>query len=449
MIEAAPDSADYAPDLRRIALDFDPLEGVDLPVWDRKPCPTPLIPEFVDMPAGQHLYAVMDGARRGAVLGTNDLDCLDEDLGAVPLFDTGGAEDVQGPWLIDLGREGVARDRFLADFFAQFAGTRQGIFLRSAADAGELRAHLRGLLKVARGDAEEPRDFLRYWDPMVAAVLMDQAVLRPKRMERLCFSRSGAAVDWYVEEGTARFLHYHVGGDGPAMKARGPVHLDAEDEAAFQGLAYVALGGALAKWLFDAYPIGAPDAPRMDRIGRHLVAQGQRFGFGLKDEFSYLGHMSVHLGAWFFETGLFAPVMAVLADDAKARHKPLRGAFSQAWAGSYLPVVAAAKAEMLADPLLADGPFLDHERVGDLFKRHLPGPAHGDLRPLWRKAMAHARACDMPDELHPAAGLLTIFAGYRFYEDPLVCAGVLPDDPAAWQDVFSFVWNELKGEPHG
>lgn len=212
MVEAVPDSVDYAPDLRRIALDFDPLEGVDLPVWDRKPCPTPLIPEFVDMPAGQHLYAVMDGARRGAVLGTNDLDCLDEDLGAVPLFDTGGAEDVQGPWLIDLGHEGVARDRFMADFFAQFAGTRQGIFLRSAADAGELRAHLRGLLKVARGDAEEPRDFLRYWDPMVAAVLMDQAVLRPKHLERLCFSRSGAAIDWYVEEGAARVLHYHVGG---------------------------------------------------------------------------------------------------------------------------------------------------------------------------------------------------------------------------------------------
>ena len=414
-----------------------------LPFWDRPVFPPELAPEFDPLPEGQGLFALIDGEKRRQLRGTNDLDMLDPALNATALFETGTAQDEAGPWLIELGRAGRARDRFLSDLFATPEGPGSAVLLRTAAPRDELRAHLRGLIKVQRDADEMPSLILRFWDPPTAAVLLDAALARPERAARLCHTRSGLPVAWHTVSRPGQMQVFVPTGRLPGGRARAPLCLDARDEAALALLAFVALEGEIGRWLAESYPeLGAPDARRRAEIGAHVVALGRGYGFTLKDEFAYLAHMMVYLGGWFVQSGRYPGIETLLLSDAEARHKPLRAAFRAAYDGSHLPALTAARAALLAEPALLGAPPRPAEGVvAQLLTRHLPLAAEHKARILAERARADALHRRAPAELIETIALISLFSGYRFYDDPFQ-SGTAPGE-CDWHELCRLAWQKI------
>lgn len=431
------------PALTRRLIAFQGRDLSGLSFWDRPVFPAGLAPEFDPLPEGQGLFALIDGEKRRRLRGTNDLDMLDPVLNATALLGTGTAQDEVGPWLIDLGRSGRARDRFLSDLFSTPEGPGSAVLLRTAAPLDELRAHLRGLIKVRRDPDEPPSLLLRFWDPPTAAVLLDAAMDRPDRVARLCHTRSGLPLAWYAESRPGQMACFVPVGRLPGGRAREPLCLEARDEAALAALAFVALEGEIGRWLGESYPeLGDPDPHRRAGIGAHVVALGRGYGFTLKDEFAYLAHMMVHLGGWFVQSGRYPGIETVLLSDGEARHKPLRPAFRAAYDGSHLPALMAARAALLAEPALYGEPPQPTEGViAGLLTRHLPLAAEHKARILAERARADALHRRAPAELIETVALITLFLGYRFYDDPFLF-GEAPGE-RDWHGLCRRAWQQI------
>lgn len=420
-----------------------------LPFWDRPVFPPELTPEFTPLPQGQQLFALVDGEKRRQLRGTNDLDMLAPELAATALFDTGTAQDEVGPWLVDLGSPGRNRDRFLSDLFATPEGPGSAVLLRSAASRDELRAHLRGLIKVLRDQDEEPTLLLRFWDPLTAATLLEAGRDCPDRVARLCYTRSGLPLSWYAESRLGQMQCFIPQGRVPGGRARPPLRLEARDEAALSELAFFALEGEIGRWLGESYPeLGTPDAYRRARIGAHVVALGRGYGFTLKDEFAYLAHMMVYLGAWFVQSGRYPGIETVLLSGGTARHKPLRMAFGAAYDGSHLPALWAARKAFLTEPALQGTlPQPDEGMIAELLARHLPLTAEHKARILAERARADALHRRAPARLIETIVLITLFSGYRFYDDPFQSGG-LPGE-RDWDGLCASAWQQIKERRDG
>ena len=117
-----------------------------------------------ELPAGEPLYAVLDGARDRHVRGW----VLDLRQPAWCLFrgDIPAALENAAPWLLKLvpGAPSTAR------FFEEAWDLAWGILLTSAAPSRELRRHLRRFFVVRRESGE--RMFFRYYDPRVLRVYL-------------------------------------------------------------------------------------------------------------------------------------------------------------------------------------------------------------------------------------------------------------------------------------
>ncbi|MBT0958119.1 DUF4123 domain-containing protein [Alphaproteobacteria bacterium KMM 3653] len=428
------------------------LPDSDAPAWDRPSCPAGMIPEFAERPEGLRLYAVLDGVRRAEAVGMNNLDCLDPELPAEPLFQTGSAQDAQGPWLVDLSRAGREWDKFIEDFFADHMGKGTGVFLRCTAGFDELRSHLRGLLKVTHGEERRADRFFRFWDPLTTGVFLTHIAQRPEHVQRFCFTRSGAVIEWYVEDTAELFVRHTPCGAPAPMRARRPLHLDPADEAALGTVAMVALAQAISQWIGSDYSaqLNSPARSRLREIGNHVVARGRSFGFALKDEFSYLAHLMVHFGGWFFETEHVPELQAILWQPAPSRHQAMQQVFPAAWEASPFARVAQARAGFVADLQgLNDAPFFEDGALQPLVDRHFAAEDHHMLGRLWQVGVAHAQFQGAPDHTLTTIGLLTLLLGYRFYEDPFVMHAPVPTDTAGWEEMCRTCWDMAKETAHG
>lgn len=430
-------------------IEFDWRDPSALPFWDRPVCPPELAPQLCDLPEGQSLFAVVDGQKRRELRGTNDLDMLPPELQAASLLQTGTGQDEVGPWLIELGRTGRARDRFLSDLFATPEGPASALLLRSAAPYAELRSHLRGLIKVQRAGDEEALLLLRFWDPAIAAVLLESWKDDPARVARLCHTRSGLGIDWLAQSRIGQMQCFAAQARVPGGRARGPLVLEPGDQAVLDRLAFLALEGEIGRWLGESYPeLARADAPMRARIGQHVVALGRGYGFTLKDEFAYLAHMMVYLGGWFVQSGRYPGIETVLLSGGNARHKPLRGAFRAAYDGSHLPALLAARAQVLAAPALQGAlPMPAEGAIAEILAGHLPLTAEHKARILAERARGDALYRGAPAELAGLIGLISLFLGYRFYDDPFHAG------PAAgerdWHGLCAAAWQQITERRNG
>lgn len=391
------------------------------------------------------IYGVFDGTRRAAVRGLNDLDTLAPELAAAPLFQQDQAEGEAGPWLLSFGRGEGVQAATLRDHFCNFHGEGVGILLLTQAPEPELRSHLRGLVKVARGPDTNATVFLRYWDPVVASEFLPSLAPDPSRVARIHFTQKGTPVHVLAEENTSEMTLISVKGRANHTGVRTPFALRPEDEPVMVRIARTGLEKNLSRWLARDYVDELSPFADHPLLGPHIYREGSRFGFTRQDEFAYLGHLMVHLGGWFHQSGQVPVLTDILQSDRRAKHVPLRAAFSEAWAGSYRAVLRDVRESILADArLLADDTLTkDPDVLAACLQAHVPADRQGPFRNLWQKAQAPLGAQNAPVAEWPRIAFLSLFWGYKFYEDPFLGRRHAPQSEAEWGTLCDDFWKAL------
>ena len=417
----------------------------DLPFWDRAPCPPALVPLLIDPAEDTRIYAVIDGAKRKALRGTNDLPLWQDSLLAEPLLQIAGAPQENGPWLVDLSADPAEGRRFLSGFFADADAPLAGILLKSTAGRDELRSHLRGLMRVRRAGAPD-EIFLRWWDPATAIALLGAATARAD-IDRLCFTRNGTPLVWLAAApGYEMRILAPTAAPEQTGLARPVLQLDPAQEAALKGTVWTALQATLGQWLAASYPeLGLTTAEARARAGAHLVTVGRSYGFVLKDEFSYLGHVMVWLGGWFHQTGAFPALDRILVSREMRRQKPMRPALQADWAGSWLKPLAGARDALLGGAGI--GPALTDAEASALLSRHLaPTDAAKVLNFYWFAAR-DAQARGLPSDLLAFVAFASLFLGYRWFDDPF--RQNAPQTERDWHETCRITASRLKEFRHG
>ena len=391
------------------------------------------------------IYGVFDGTRRAAVLGLNDLDTLTPEVGAAPLFQHDADEGEAGPWLLSFGRGTGAQAAVLRDHFCKFHGQGVGILLLTDADEPELRSHLRGLVKVARAPDSTSMVFLRYWDPVVANEFLPSLATQPTRFERFHFTQQGTPVHVVAEHNADEMTLIHVSGRASRTGVRKYFTLEAPDGPVMDRIARIGLEKNLTRWLVRDYPDELFAGAARDALGPHILREGTRFGFTRQDEFAYLGHLMVHFGGWFHQSGQVSVLTDILQSDRRAKQVPLRAAFSDAWAGSYRAVLRDFKAPLLSDArLIVDNTLTkDREVLAACLHAHVPVDRQGPFRHLWKKSQGPLASAGAPDTHWACLAFLSLFWGYKFYEDPFLGRVHPPQSAQEWDDVCNDFWKAL------
>ena len=391
------------------------------------------------------LYAIFDGTRRAAVRGLNDLDTLSPDVAATPLFKSDTAEGEAGPWLLSFGRGQGAQGAVLRDHFCNFHGHGVGVLLLTTATEPELRSHLRGLVKVSRNDGSNAMVFLRYWDPVVTNEFLTSLATQPTRLERFLFTQDGSPVQFVSEQNVNEINVFKSTGRPSRTGVRKSFALDDRDAPVMERIAKIGLENNLSRWLArdyvdDLYGDAIPNA-----LGPHIRREGARFGFSRQDEYSYLGHLMVHLGGWFHQSGQTPSLMAILESDQRAKQVPLRAAFSDAWARSYRATLRDFRGPLLADARLEKAETLTRERqvLADCLQTHVPLDRQGPFQQLWKKAQGPLASVGAPETHWACIAFLSLFWGYKFYEDPFLGRVQLPQSPQEWDMLCNDFWKAL------
>ncbi|WP_182912749.1 DUF4123 domain-containing protein [Paracoccus onubensis] len=431
--------------LNHTEIPFQFQDQTGVPFWDRPACPGPLYPDFCEFSPGEQLYVVMDGATRQQHLGANDLETYQETLSAAPFFTTGTARDEYGPWLLALGVEGRIRARFLESMFSREAAPLTGIFLKTHASYSELRSHLRGLTKVCPDPDSDPSIFLRFWDPRTTAALFKANLHRSEFIERLCHTRSGTPIIWYAATAHDRMHRFAPTGKVTALRSRSPLILEPRDRAALNDVGFAALGSVIGNWLSGSYPnLSDIGHAAQERIGQHVVTIGRQHRFTLKDEFSQLAHLMHYLGGWFGQTNIFPEIDAVLKTQGTGRHRAMQGVFAEAWLRSHLPAMLRARQDILDDPLLqGDGlPQIDETELSPLLARHIADSDMPAVARMSRLVEADTTSRRAPSALVPLITLISLFLGYRFFDDPF--RGATPGAARDWHATSRQGWEMLR-----
>ena len=124
--------------------------------------PPPTLPDMLRPPAGQRLYAIVDAGLFDWVI----YEIGDSGRGGACLFDVSRDRAVaeHAPWLVDLGAQpGLARKFMTRGEEPWTTWGRPGIlFLHSAENLTDLRAHFRRIVQIPRVD-QGGHVFLRFW----------------------------------------------------------------------------------------------------------------------------------------------------------------------------------------------------------------------------------------------------------------------------------------------
>lgn len=411
-------------------------------------CPKELT-ALLDADDQLHLFGIFDGTRRAAVLGVNDLDTLPSEVAARPLLRPDTDEGEAGPWLLSFGRLQGKQASVLRHHLCKFHGRGVGILLLTTATETDLQSHLRGLVKVA-ADAEAKRMlFFRYWDPVTANEFLPSLDTQPARLERFFYTQSGTPIQFLCEQGRDGLNAFHVTGPAKQPGVRKFFTLEECDTQVMARIARTGLGHNLSRWLERDYADELCADADFDELGPHILREGQRFGFTRQDEYAYLGHMMVHLGGWFHQSGQAPALTHILASDARAKHIALREVFPEAWAGSYCGVRRDWGDQVLADPQLrvSDGGEItlcpDREVIAACLQRQIPKDKQEPFRALWAKSQTALVSDDAAEKHLPQIAFLSLFWGYRFYEDPFLGRKQAPHSSLDWEMVCNDFWKAL------
>ncbi len=395
------------------------------------------------------IFAIFDGTRRASVRGLNDLDTLPPEVAAAPLFKPDTPEGDAGPWLLSFGRAQGVQASVLRDHFRKFQGFGVGILLLTSATEPELRSHLRGLMKVAKDAEAKTMLFFRYWDPVTANEFLPSLAAQPARLERFFYTQKGTPIHFLAEHGADALNMFQVSGPARAPAARTHFTLAECDAPVMARIVRIALANNLSRWLKRDYASELFASASHSELGPHILREGQRFGFTRQDEFSYLGHLMVHLGGWFHQSGQTPALLAILESDARSKHIPLRAAFTDAWAGSYRAVRRDFCDKFTADPQLAivDGDQItlcpDGKVLAARLHAHIPINRQGPFRQLWKKSQDSLALAGAPDTHSDRLAFLSLFWGYRFYEDPFLGRKHPPQSAHEWDTTCNDFWKAL------
>ncbi len=404
---------------------------------------------LLDADDSLQIYGVFDGTRRAAVRGLNDLDTLALEIDATPLFNPDTAEGEAGPWLLSFGRGQGAQAAVLRDHFCKFHGQGVGILLLTTASTSEIRSHLRGLVKVARDPETTSMVFFRYWDPVVANEFLPSLATQSDRLERFLFTQNGSPVHFLSEQSPDEMNAFHLSGRATRTGVRKYFSLATCDAPVMDRIARIGLEHNLSRWLARDYADDLFSGASVSALGPHILREGARYGFTRQDEYSYLGHLMVHLGGWFHQSGQTPTLTAILESDVKAKQVPLRAAFSDAWAGSYRAVARNWSEHLIADPRLIttidDCGTLTPDRrlLADCLEAHIPVDRQGPFRQLWKKTQGPLAALGAPEAHWARLAFLSLFWGYKFYEDPFLGRSHPPQSAADWNTLCNDFWKAL------
>lgn len=425
----------------------DPLE----PPFSSDPAYPPQLADWFSQSGGH--YLLIDAARCDHILGQDDLETLAKGHRCRSLFLNGEFAHA-GPWLIDLDRQDPADDaRFLQLFFQKLWGQRAGIFIRTDAEFDRLFSHLRTFAMVGdntvQTDAETKPSkwFFRYWDPLVAGIYFPGVTDRAERVDQLLKTPDRHDIDMLIEDGSTRAISLtapqrDTAPAGPLM-ARKPLILDARDKVILDEVAFRALGLELGQWFVTAFPdrLGDLTENGQNTAAHHVVTTGRALGFRLKEEYSYLAHVMVYFGGWFFETSANPRLNNILFDThIPNRQIALEGIFSDAWSHS----VPAALSQKWPEIRTWLSHIPDSDRISPDTLKSLNAEFLRDHRDAVAAILAGARPAAK------AAGfsilqegqhiLISLILGHRYQDDPFhPWVGLAPKDALnmAWKSLFN------------
>ena len=401
--------------ISRLQLSGGPAD--DVPFWDQPAYPDGLQSWF-DTTALNH-FMIVDGSRRKALKGVMDLANLDDELLVSALLH--GEESVReaGPWLIDITRmDGPARS-FLQEFFETHWGKRAGIFLRTKAAFQDVRQHLRRFTKVRSECHQDTLVFFRFWDPRVALYYVKGNMRRSDKIAPLLTLRGGECLDMLPEINPEKALTVSLRSTATTPRNK-PFVLDSYDHSIFDEIAFRSLEDEIAVWLVGALPdrFGGLTAGAQSALGRHVVTEGRRFGFRLKEEFAYLAHMMTTLGGWFHEAGAPPAIMQILRDTgADKRHLQLAEVFGAAYEASPMAALWAEYPRLYEAVAGMGADAVTPEHFRNIFSQFAP---HGRtaVQEIIDTARPHLETMQTPRLEEGKHLLLCIMLGYGFDTDP-------------------------------
>ena len=404
--------------------------------WDQPWCPPDLHPLVFEGQA--HTYVLLDGARCNAMINGFDLDLIRGEHEVLCLYQGRVAAELgdAAPHLVDITRVGQTPTRFQRSLFSDYWGQRALLLIRTDADIGKLRNHLRHFTEI-RFAADDPKARLfRFWDPLVAATYFTGIRHRADRVDPMFRMADGTMLDMVVEDGPDGFVAM-----SPVRRQvrapRRPLIFDDVDQALMQDIALAAFGLELGTWLQETHAARFADLPpaRLKAITNHVLAEGRRCRCATKDDYVYLCHMMLTLGGWFHLDAVYPDLTDALYQRANNRKAQLMAGFLPAYEAAPLARIDAKRDEI--------GHFLsaiaEEDRLTPaLFRTFLQRflPDHADrAQQMLAPTKAHMASFNLSEPQCGQLLLLTLIWGHRFYDDPFYpWFGMnLPDSlDAAW-----------------
>ena len=372
-----------------------------------------------------HTYAILDAGKIINLPEQLELSGLTH----MPLLRNEEWRDVS-PWLVVLDKDTRFTRFLLTDTGADGAiwDKRATLFLRSVAEPQAVYEHLRRFTLL--GDGTGRRMFFRFWDPIVAQVVLPGFGAYPDIANRFFYLRGGATLDIISQVGWTSFARLSVTDAHPEPTRFGQsFELDDRVKRLISEASYRALAWQLGDWLVGAYPdhFSIDQASHLEGALFHIIQTGHSLGFEMKEEFAFLTQMMMTSGGWFVDDACPANVRSELDRPSPERTARLVACYADAQRATPQGRLVRNRAALIAD--LAARPKEDHvtqELFETLLHRHLA--ADSQIMDAWL-ASTKARLRDLGQN-DPAtegkARLLALLLGPRFFEDPLKPWATLP-----------------------
>ena len=307
-------------DVERILIpDVMPLDA-QFGVYPLRDVPAALETAIFDGPA--HTYVVVDGATLKGFQGVETTGLANTES----LFDAEGAEasGVAAPFLVEVERG----SRFLRELFTegdapwQRFGEATFVLLRSSAEFGEVRRHLRRFTKLL--DDEGRWFYLRFYEPKLLTALLAGFAGDPARLSRWFDMLGDTRIDAWIamdgQERTATIFHPRPG----PVPISAPIRLAASYQRVLEEMQMQGLIARIHSALSDE--IGLPngtDPEREERMTRDAIAFAQRCGMRSERALAHVAGVAHLRGAplterdlqsipWFTDPGIHP--------NARARH---------------------------------------------------------------------------------------------------------------------------------
>ena len=274
------------------------------------------------------LFAVLDGSRIPGL--TEKL--VAQDLQHTCLFSGEMAQDAAetAPWLVEMHADAPLLRQMLCDVPDDWAGVHgfmrrgAGVLIRTRADMGALRRHLRRFLRVT--DATDRAYFFRFWEPDAAAVYFRTIAARTDLALRWMCPRDADPIDalllptWLEGPGLVTIRPGPL--PDPVPEVRGPFTLAAAEVEALRDLQWRRDKWQLEERLRRTFPdvanrLGSDLAPRVSAVVDRMVG----LGFWRRDMLFTFCAWAAHYGADVLDRDPQGHIPAALAQDGSAEDR--------------------------------------------------------------------------------------------------------------------------------